>query len=75
MKYIKHLVVEMDESMVQRCLICGSTISDYRNTMWPSGQNPPTGYPAGEVFVSFGTNPTISCTELGEGETSENCKA
>ena len=59
--YIKHTVIEMDESMVQYFVICGEIISDYRNAMWPSGQPAPKGYSSGEIFVQKG-NPTITTT-------------
>ena len=49
--YVKHQVINMDESMVQNCVLCGECISDYRNAMWPQNQKPPTGWPAGAVFV------------------------
>ena len=62
----------MDESMVQRCLICGIIISDYRNTMSRAG-TPPAGYAAGEVFFSEG-NPRISGISLIAGTEYENCK-
>jgi hypothetical protein len=71
--FTRHIVAEMDESMVQRCLICGIIISDYRNTMSPAGTPPPVGYAAGEVFVSEG-NPRISGISLIEGTEYENCK-
>lgn len=42
----------MDESLVQNCIFCGETISDYRNTMYRIGEPPPRGFSEGEIFVS-----------------------
>lgn len=72
--YIKHIVADMDESIIQGCLICGEIINDYSNVMWPQGQEPPKGYPAGNVYISKNTNPTIFLTDsvLGNNEF-ENC--
>lgn len=72
MEYIKHIVAEMDESLIQRCLICGEVISDYRNTMAPAG-TVISGFTQGPVYVSDSKNPQIYCTELSEGETAKNC--
>lgn len=52
-KYIKHTVGEMDEDMVQRCVICGEIISDYRNAMVPAGQKLPKGFEPGIIYVSI----------------------
>lgn len=71
-KYKKHIVADMDNSMIQRCIICGEIISDYTNAMWPSGQSPPKGFGAGEVYISKGF-PTISTIQEPE-EGFENCK-
>lgn len=67
-KYIKHEVVEMDENMIQRCVVCGCIISDYRNCAWPSDQSPPSGFVAGSVYVSGGI------TTLSEPDDFESCK-
>lgn len=57
--FVSHRVVEMDESMVQRCIYCGQMISDYSSSLWPSDQPPPKGFDAGEVYVAKGF-PTIT---------------
>lgn len=56
--YVQHIVSAM-EDWVQRCLICGEIISDYRNSAWPVGDPPPRGWQPGPICVSKGTNPTI----------------
>lgn len=75
--FTRHIVADMDASMVQRCLICGEIISDYRNAMWPNGQDPPKGWGSGPVYV-LGGNPTTYMSEAAMAETSmlesENCK-
>ncbi len=75
--FIKHIVANMDGSMVQRCLICGEIISDYRNAMWPSGQSPPSGWGSGPVYILAG-NPTTYMSEsaISEKDLQEsiNCK-
>jgi hypothetical protein len=70
MHYIEHQVLEMDESMIQRCLFCGEVIANYNNVMFLG--SPPKGWPAGSVFVTAG-NPRHFTKELGVGETSESC--
>lgn len=50
-KYTKHLVEEMDNSRVQKCILCGAVINDYRNAMIPEGQSPSKGYSAGYIYV------------------------
>ena len=65
MIYTRHIVSEMADNMVQRCIICGKTISDYSNASWPKGSPKPKGFDAGEVYVGVG-NPiiyTISCPD------------
>jgi len=74
MKFMKHIVADMDESLVQRCLICGETICDYTNTMYPKGTPSPQGYAAGNVYVSQNRNPTISMIAEPTEHDIENCK-
>lgn len=72
--YIKHIVTDIDKSMIQRCIICGEIINDYTNAMWPQGQKSPKGYSAGNVYVSKNINPTIYLTDLVIGDNEfENC--
>lgn len=52
--YIEHYVNDMDESMVQNCIFCGKTISDYRGCEWPNDQPAPKGFAAGSVFKGGG---------------------
>ena len=51
-KFIEHTVIEIDETMIQRCVICGAVIDDYSNSMWPLEQGPPKGYAAGNIYRS-----------------------
>ena len=78
MELTKHIVAEMDGSMIQRCLICGEVISDYRNAMWPNGQSAPKGWESGPVYVSNTKNPQIFKTESAmsqeDFEMVKNCK-
>jgi hypothetical protein len=71
--YKKHIVSEMDETMIQRCIMCGEVISDYSHTAWPAGQSPPKGWAAGVVYVMPGC-PTIMTTEIPENADFDNCK-
>lgn len=72
-KIIKHIVTDMDESMIQNCIICGYEIVNYQGAMWPNTQKPPKGFAAGEVYVT-GKNPTCFYTSLAEDEEYQNCK-
>ncbi|MES2134495.1 MAG: hypothetical protein V4506_19265 [Bacteroidota bacterium] len=38
---------------VQRCIICGEIIIDYRNVMYPKDQGPPTAWQTGPMFVTY----------------------
>lgn len=71
--HIKHSVVEMDESRIQRCVLCGEIIHDYSNSSWPVGQPAPSGFPAGEVFVKDG-NPIELSTYITNDETAISCQ-
>lgn len=71
-KFTHHVVADMDESMVQRCVICGFVVSDYRNVMCPAGSPPSRGFDAGSIFVSGG-NPRI--TTIQPPEDYVDCKA
>ena len=73
-KYTHHVVSKIDETAVQRCVICGSVICDYRNTavvFSSDGTNTPLGYPAGAVYMSEG-NPVI--TQTNEPDDYVSCK-
>lgn len=73
-QYIKHHVADMNSSMVQKCIVCGAIISDYRNVMCIEGNQIVVGFPAGDIYVSSG-NPIITTRILGDGETSFYCTA
>lgn len=75
MKFTKHIVADMDESLVQRCLICGEAISDYTNTMQPYGTPAPKGFAAGNIYISNTNNPRISTIEEPTEYEIENCKS
>lgn len=57
MDYIRHIVSELDETGVQRCIICGEIINDYRNLMWIKEDGPPKGFAPGVVIASSARNP------------------
>lgn len=57
--YVEHTVVDMDESMIQNCVICGEEIFNYQNAMYPSGSPPPKGFAAGQIYISSYKNPQI----------------
>lgn len=59
--YVQHVVTEMDETRLQRCVICGEVITDYRQVLWASGDPGPIGFGAGRVYVRKGC-PTITTT-------------
>lgn len=61
MNYIKHKVTEM-EDMFQYCIFCGTVISDYRGCIWPTNQEPPKGFPEGDIYVSSGHFPRVTTT-------------
>lgn len=73
MKFTKHIVADMDASMVQRCLICGTVINDYRNLVQASGSPVPKEYAAGEVFISDTNNPRISTIQEPTDYFIEDC--
>jgi hypothetical protein len=70
-QFVRHIVGQLDEG-VQRCVICGEIISDYRNTMMPAGTPPPKGFGAGEVFVKGG-NPIETTIAIRPGTPFKNC--
>lgn len=71
--YTEHIVNEMDESMVQRCVLCGEVIEDYNGCSWPANQDPPTGWPAGSVFVMKNGGVTHLKRELDADDRSVKC--
>jgi len=70
--YVMHVVKDMDTSLIQRCELCGEIISDYRFSLQPVGQEPPEGFPAGNVFLSKG-NPQFLTVILSPEDTFESC--
>lgn len=78
MLYIKHHVGEMVD-LVQRCIICGEVIADYRNVMiHPPPTGPIKGWEAGPLYISQGTNPTTFRSDSfppGDGDNVVNCKS
>lgn len=77
MKYIKHIAGVLKDS-VQRCIICGDVITDYRNTMVcqnPDGTVPAlNGFPEGDVYLSIQKSPQISTTMLSNEDEFVICK-
>ncbi len=73
--YIEHKVVDMDSSNVQRCVVCGEIICDYRNSAGPASYNILRGgFPAGFVYVKQG-NPSIKSSVIGSGIRYTSCHA
>lgn len=72
MNFTQHQVAEMDSTMVQRCLICGEVISDYRGMIGPIDNPLPQGYAPGAVYVSNTRNPRI--TTIQEPDNYQKCK-
>lgn len=60
--FIKHVVIDMDDSRVQRCVICGEVICDYRNSMSCDGSIS-KGFGSGSVYISKSKNPTVFKTD------------
>jgi len=50
-KYVKHITGEMDESGMQRCVICGHIITDYRGAMVQVGSSPLRGFDPGAIYI------------------------
>lgn len=71
--YVEHYVMKMDGSLVQRCVVCGSVISNYTRTMQPVDTPPPRGFDEGSVYVRKG-KPTISTTLKPKDEEIVMCK-
>jgi hypothetical protein len=61
--FIKHHVIDMDESMIQRCILCGEVICDYRDVTYRLEDGPPKGFGAGNVYISKSGNPTVFKTD------------
>jgi hypothetical protein len=66
-QYVEHHVNDMDETLLQRCVLCGEIITDYRNIMYRVEDGPPAGFRAGPVYVSPGI------TTLSEPDVYEHC--
>jgi len=77
--YVKHILAEYDEvERVQRCIICGEIIHDYRNAIFESQEDADNnkGWVEGEHYVSYG-NPQYfwSTPPVQNNETKiVNCK-
>ncbi len=71
--YTRHVITNMDESRVQQCVICGDVICDYSNASWPSGQKAPSGWVAGDIYVSSG-QPIIITKVILDFEETEDCE-
>lgn len=74
-KYIHHIAGSMING-VQRCVICGFEIADYRNGMvFPAPKQGDTiqGWAEGDIYFSETKNPTIINTLLHEKDTFINC--
>lgn len=75
--FVKHIVGPFEGGM-QFCLICGEVILDYRRSLWPVDQPPPSGFAEGEIYIQ-GKNPTsyfpgpFDEKWLEEGDTVVDC--
>jgi hypothetical protein len=70
--FIRHIVKDMDNSLIQKCELCGEIISDYRFSEQPIGDEPPRGFPSGSVFLTKG-NPVFYTVILSPEDTFEDC--
>lgn len=68
LNYTKHIVGELVGG-IQRCVICGLVITDYRNAMVPDDTPPLRGFPEGPVYVRANETTTI----LEEGDEHKPC--
>ena len=73
MNITRHVVAEMDESMIQKCVICGAIIIDNRNLMFHIKDGPPKGFPAGNLYVSTGNPKMYFTEEVYAGEKFTDC--
>ena len=69
--YVEHIASEMKD-LVQECIMCGTTLTDYRGAMVLGGGKP-VSWPIGPVYVSKKRNPTIFTIEKKEYMTVEKC--
>lgn len=70
--YTRHIAGEI-VALVQRCVVCGYPITDYRRTMVQEGTGPLKGFAEGPVYVSGG-NPSMTMTaEPGPDDTFGDC--
>jgi len=73
-KYTRHIAGEMD-GLVQRCVLCGQIICDYRGAMvYPPSAEPPKGWEPGEIFISVKTNPTHIVSQVFDEDEVESCQ-
>ncbi len=70
--YVKHQVVKMDDSKVQRCVICGKVIADYNNVM-VSDNGKIEGWKEGEIYIKDG-QPIVITTIEPKGEIIVECE-
>lgn len=56
---------------VQRCTRCGAVLVDLTNCAWPEGEEPPGGYPEGDLSVDDHGSFSVTYTGLIEG--AEKC--
>jgi hypothetical protein len=67
MEHKQHVVDALDETLVQKCILCDEVIEDYRNAMFSPGTKLENiGWRPGVIYISQGTNPTIKQTELDD---------
>lgn len=70
MKYIRHIVSEMDESLIQHCILCSEVIANYQNVHYIG--EPPKGFAAGPVYITNG-NPKFFTTSVDDNDVVIDC--
>ncbi len=70
--FVKHFVDNMDETLVQACVLCNEIISNSQDAVFPEGYQVPRGFAEGDIFISRG-NPDIYTKRLPKNSSFENC--
>ena len=67
MNYTRHIAGELIQG-VQRCVVCGFILSDYRNTLTSTPHIPLKGWSEGAVYVKG------NITQIAQPEFYQDCK-
>ncbi len=57
-----HIAGPLEADGVQRCTRCGYILTDYRDSMVPTGQGPLRGWPEGRAVEVYPGNPRYAAT-------------